>query len=69
MKLNSLTIKSICLTVTSLIILGSPAISLADYRSPMTLASRDLSNQQQGRTIILNGRSFSIPWRQWTAAK
>ena len=66
MKLNSLTIKSICLTVTSLIIIGSPAISLADHRSPITLASRDLSNQQQGRTIILNGRSFSIPWRQWT---
>ncbi|NCR36143.1 MAG: phosphodiester glycosidase family protein [Microcystis aeruginosa S11-01] len=66
MKLNSLTIKSICLTVTSLIIIGSPAISLADHRSPITLASRDLSNQQQGRTIILNGRSFSIPWQQWT---
>ena len=66
MKLNYLTFSSICLTVTSLIIIGSPAISLADHRSPITLASRDLSNQQQGLTIILNGRSFSIPWRQWT---
>jgi len=68
MKLNYLTIKSICLTVTSLIIIGSPAISLADHRSPITLASRDLSNQQQGRKIILNGRSLSVSWRQWTAA-
>jgi len=68
MKLNYLNLSSICLTVTSLIIIGSPAISLADHRSPITLASRDLSNQQQGRTIILNGRSLSVPWRQWTAA-
>ncbi|BCU13317.1 phosphodiester glycosidase family protein [Microcystis aeruginosa] len=68
MLINSLTIKSICLTVISLIILGSPAISLADHRSPITLASRDLSNQQQGKKIILNGRSLSVPWRQWTAA-
>ncbi len=58
MKLNYLNLSSICLTVTSLIIIGSPAISLADHRSPITLASRDLSNQQQGRTIILNGRSL-----------
>jgi len=68
MKLNYLNLSSICLTVTSLIIIGSPAISLADHRSPITLASRDLSNQQQGRTIILNGRSLSVSWRQWTAA-
>ncbi|MFM7909719.1 MAG: hypothetical protein ACKPA9_32600, partial [Microcystis sp.] len=68
MKLNYLTFSSICLTVTSLIILGSPAISLADHRSPITLASRDLSNQQQGRTIILNGRSLPVSWRQWTTA-
>lgn len=67
MKLNYLTIKSICLTVTSLIIIGSPAISLADHRSPITLASRDLSNQQQGKKIILNGRSLPVSWRQWTA--
>lgn len=66
MLINSLTFKSICLTITSLIILGIPAISLADHTSPITLASRDLSNQQQGQKIILNGRSFSIPWRQWT---
>jgi exopolysaccharide biosynthesis protein len=64
MKLNYLNLSSICLTVTSLIIIGSPAISLADHRSPITLASRDLSNQQQGKKIILNGRS----WRQWTTA-
>ena len=68
MLINSLTIKSICLTVTSLIILGSPAISLADHRSPITLASRDLSNQQQGKKIILNGRSLPVSWQQWTAA-
>ncbi|TRU69740.1 MAG: phosphodiester glycosidase family protein [Microcystis viridis Mv_BB_P_19951000_S69] len=66
MKLNYLTFSSICLTVTSLIILGSPAISLADHRSPITLASRDLSNQQQGKKIILNGRSLPVSWRQWT---
>ena len=58
---------SICLTVTSLIILGSPAISLADHRSPITLASRYLSNQQQGKKIILNGRSLPVSWRQLTA--
>ncbi|MCZ8225799.1 MAG: phosphodiester glycosidase family protein [Microcystis sp. LE19-84.1B] len=68
MKLNYLTFSSICLTVTSLIILGSPAISLADHRSPITLASRDLSNQQQGKKIILNGRSLPVSWQQWTAA-
>ncbi|WP_375328435.1 phosphodiester glycosidase family protein [Microcystis sp. BLCC-F210] len=68
MKLNYLTFSSICLTVTSLIILSSPAISLADHRSPITLASRYLSNQQQGRTIILNGRSLPVFWRQWTTA-
>ncbi|MFM7787863.1 MAG: hypothetical protein ACKO90_06725, partial [Microcystis panniformis] len=68
MLINSLTIKSTCLTVTSLIIIGSPAISLADHRSPITLASQDLSNQQQGKKIILNGRSLPISWRQWTAA-
>ncbi|MDB9389735.1 phosphodiester glycosidase family protein [Microcystis aeruginosa] len=68
MKLNYLTFSSICLTVTSLIILGSPAISLADHRSPITLASRDLSNQQQGKKIILNGRSLPVSWRQWTTA-
>lgn len=67
MKLNYLTLSSICVTVTSLIIIGSPAISLADHRSPITLASRDLSNQQQGKKIILNGRSLSVPWRRWTA--
>jgi exopolysaccharide biosynthesis protein len=59
-------VKSICLTLTSLIIIGIPSISLADHTSPITLASRDLSNQQQGQTIILNGRSFALPWRQWT---
>ncbi len=68
MKLNYLNLSSICLTVTSLIILGSPAISLADHRSPITLASRDLSNQQQGKKIILNGRSLPVSWQQWTAA-
>ncbi|MDB9425675.1 phosphodiester glycosidase family protein [Microcystis aeruginosa CS-564/01] len=68
MKLNYLTFSSICLTVTSLIIIGSPAISLADHRSPITLASRDLSNQQQGKKIILNGRSLPVSWQQWTAA-
>ncbi|MBE9263534.1 phosphodiester glycosidase family protein [Microcystis sp. LEGE 00066] len=68
MKLNYLTFSSICLTVTSLIILSSPAISLADHRSPITLASRDLSNQQQGKKIILNGRSLPVSWQQWTAA-
>ncbi|TRU19112.1 MAG: phosphodiester glycosidase family protein [Microcystis aeruginosa Ma_MB_S_20031200_S102] len=68
MKLNYLTFSSICLTVTSLIILSSPAISLADHRSPITLASRDLSNQQQGKKIILNGRSLPVFWRQWTTA-
>ncbi|MCA2554911.1 MAG: phosphodiester glycosidase family protein [Microcystis sp. M04BS1] len=68
MKLNYLTFSSICLTVTSLIILSSPAISLADHRSPITLASRDLSNQQQGKKIILNGRSLPVSWRQWTIA-
>jgi hypothetical protein len=67
MLINSLTIKSICVTVTSLIILGSPAISLADHRSPITLAATDLSNQQQGKKIILNGRSLPVSWRQWTA--
>ncbi|TRV11820.1 MAG: phosphodiester glycosidase family protein [Microcystis wesenbergii Mw_MB_S_20031200_S109] len=67
MKLNYLTFSSICLTVTSLIILGSPAISLADHRSPITLASRYLSNQQQGKKIILNGRSLPVSWRQLTA--
>ena len=51
-----------------MIIIGSPAISLADHRSPITLAARDLSNQQQGKKIILNGRSLPVPWRQWTAA-
>lgn len=66
MKLNYLTFSSICLTVTSLIIIGIPAISLADHRSPITLASRDLSNQQQGKKIILNGRSLPVSWRQWT---
>jgi exopolysaccharide biosynthesis protein len=66
MQLNYLTFSSICLTVTSLIIIGSPAISLADHRSSITLASRDLSNQQQGKKIILNGRSFPVSWRQWT---
>lgn len=60
MKLNYLTFSSICLTVISLIIIGSPAISLADHRSPITLAAKDLSNQQQGRTIILNGRSLPV---------
>jgi exopolysaccharide biosynthesis protein len=68
MKLNYLTFSSICLTVTSLIIIGSPAISLADHRSPITLASRYLSNQQQGKKIILNGRSLPVFWRQWTTA-
>ncbi|KAB0239691.1 phosphodiester glycosidase family protein [Microcystis aeruginosa EAWAG127a] len=68
MKLNYLTFSSICLTVTSLIIIRSPAISLADHRSPITLASRDLSNQQQGKKIILNGRSLPVSWRQWTIA-
>lgn len=68
MLINSLTIKSICLTVTSLIIIGSPTISLADHRSPITLASRDLSNQQQGKKIILNGRYLPVSWRQWTEA-
>ncbi|MFM8307471.1 MAG: phosphodiester glycosidase family protein [Microcystis aeruginosa] len=68
MLINSLTIKSICLTVTSLIIIGSPSISLADHRSPISLAARDLSNQQQGKKIILNGRSLPVSWQQWTAA-
>jgi len=68
MKLNYLNLSSICLTVTSLIILGSPAISLADHRSPITLAARDLSTQQQGKKIILNGRSLPVSWRQWTTA-
>jgi Phosphodiester glycosidase len=64
--MNYLLIRSLVLSLISLTLVNLEIPVVANQKPVIILANSLDSSLSKGQTVILNGRSFSLPWRQWT---